>query len=258
MPSSRLYTACANCTPVSSESPISAPDIQRLRWRQASLGVSIIKLDRRFQPRDTLSENTVARYKAAMLRGDAFPPISVARIGRELFVVDGFHRLEAARAAGLETVEARVANMQEDTAVAVAIEANATHGLSLSRSDKRRCFALYVEAGRHLRLDGTVKSLRQIRRELANIAWPNTISRWLRDANIQPTIEDDGPVVSWVDNDITQGEGLDNERLSELQAFVDSADYLYQQLEDAESRLVAREWIKRLWSRVEAHDALEI
>jgi hypothetical protein len=148
-----------------------------------------------------LSEERVAKYAYDMRRGDEFPPIRVARVGKELCVLDGFHRVEAARSARLDAIAAYIAPMSERAAVSVAIGANARHGLNLNRKDKRRCFDLYCAAGGHLTADGSVKSLRQIRADLDGIAWPQTISNWLKDAGISPAEDPAGPNVAWQDEE---------------------------------------------------------
>lgn len=177
------------------EDPISA-----LTWRTRQMNPAIITRERRYQPRDSdLSQERVARYALDMSRGDKFPPITVGHVGKIMYLLDGFHRVEAADKAGLKSLEAVIAPMDETTAILVAIAANAKHGLNLTGKDKRRCFQLYCECGGHLHKDGTVKSLRHIRRDLGDIAWPNTISAWLRKAGIEPTL-DEGPSVDWAED----------------------------------------------------------
>jgi len=144
-----------------------------------------------------------------MRRGDEFPPIQLARVGGELCVIDGFHRVEAARAAGIETIPAYISPLSEPEAVRAAIAANAKHGLNLSGKDKRRCFEIYCKSGAHRRSDGAVKSLRQIRTDLDGIAWPQTISNWLRKAGITPAEDPKGPNVAWADEEPETAELMD-------------------------------------------------
>lgn len=64
--------------------------------------------DRSFRP---LSPNVRGRWErmaAAMRRGEAFPPISVYRVGDVHFVRDGHHRVSVARSLRREDIEARV------------------------------------------------------------------------------------------------------------------------------------------------------
>ena len=145
-----------------------------------------------------------------MERGERFEPILLGNVGTEgPFVLDGFHRVEAARRAGVKNLDARVATMSEETATLVAIEANAQHALNLSRKDRRRCFRMFCAVGRHLKADGSVKPLRQLRTELGNIAVASTISRWLAEDSIVPSDDDgDDAVLPWRDED-EQGPDLD-------------------------------------------------
>lgn len=170
-------------------------------WRWRRINPHSVQCASRFQPRVALSDEQVNKYAAAMRRGDTFPPIRVARVGSSLCVLDGFHRVEAARAIGRESIGAYITSMSEKEAMRVAISANALHGLNLNRKDKRRCFNLYVEGGGHLRPDGSVKSLRQIRNDLENIVSHQTVSNWLRAAGIAPAEDPVGPNVSWADEE---------------------------------------------------------
>jgi hypothetical protein len=128
-----------------------------------------------------------------MRKGDEFPPIAVAKVQGRLYVVDGFHRLAAARAAKRTTIAALVAAMTEKEAVITAIHANSTHGLRLTNSDKRRCLELFCGAGHHLRSNGTVKSSRRIAEELFRIVSHTKVALFLKEAQIEPgEAEDDG------------------------------------------------------------------
>lgn len=81
---------------------------------------------------------TVAEYADAMQAGEVFPPIVVWRVGDELHLSDGYHRLAALRKLGRVTVEADV---REGTALELfehALGANARHGLPRTQEDKRK------------------------------------------------------------------------------------------------------------------------
>lgn len=52
----------------------------------------------------------VAEYRAAMRRGDRFPPIAVVRFGGRLYVADGHKRLAACEALEVETLVVEVWN----------------------------------------------------------------------------------------------------------------------------------------------------
>lgn len=62
------------------------------------------------------------------------PPIIVN--GRTMRVVDGMHRVHAARMHGREEIEARLFDGDDATAFILAVEANVRHGLPLSQADR--------------------------------------------------------------------------------------------------------------------------
>ncbi|MEU2084758.1 ParB N-terminal domain-containing protein [Streptomyces albus] len=76
---------------------------------------------------------------------EALPPILVHR--ETLRVIDGMHRLRAARLRGDETIEVDFFEGDESDAFALAVRLNITHGLPLSRADRmaaaRRLLAMY-------------------------------------------------------------------------------------------------------------------
>lgn len=128
----------------------------------------------------------VRMLAAAMDSGAEVPPIRVARLGRALCVVDGFHRLAAARSLGLDGIEALVAPMSREAARAYAMTANVTHGRNLTGKDRARIFGAYLEAGRHLDDLGDVKSSRAISAELEGMYSHTHVMRKLRDHGIEP------------------------------------------------------------------------
>ena len=69
-----------------------------------------ITLDSDLQIRVTgINHEAVDDYASAIKRGDAFPPVTLFKVGKELFLVDGFHRFAAHRKAGESEIEAIVA-----------------------------------------------------------------------------------------------------------------------------------------------------
>lgn len=64
--------------------------------------------DRAFRPTSGRSRARWERIAVAYRSGQELPPIRVRRVGDMHFVVDGHHRVSAARALGLDTLDARV------------------------------------------------------------------------------------------------------------------------------------------------------
>ncbi|MFC0107541.1 ParB N-terminal domain-containing protein [Kibdelosporangium aridum] len=62
------------------------------------------------------------------------PPILVQQEGCR--VIDGLHRLEAARQRGDQTIPARFVDCSDSEALVIAMEANTSHGLPLTKNDR--------------------------------------------------------------------------------------------------------------------------
>ena len=89
------------------------------------LGLQVIRLDsvvgtvdrsrdfdRAFRPTSGRTRARWERIAAAYRGGESLPPVHVKRVGDMHFVVDGHHRVSAARALGLETLDARVTEVR--------------------------------------------------------------------------------------------------------------------------------------------------
>jgi hypothetical protein len=68
--------------------------------------------DRAFRPTSGRTRARWERIAAAYRTGESLPPIRVRRVGDMHFVVDGHHRVSAARALGLDTLDARVTEVR--------------------------------------------------------------------------------------------------------------------------------------------------
>lgn len=99
------------------------------------VAIDAIVIDQRLMVRDLHSE-TVEAYRARWAEGDELPPVHVVQIEGALMLVDGRHRLEARRRAGLKDVTARVTKGDLDDARMAACTANASNGLPLTRAQK--------------------------------------------------------------------------------------------------------------------------
>jgi ParB-like chromosome segregation protein Spo0J len=77
--------------------------------------------------------------------GDVLPPIVVHR--PTMRVIDGMHRLHAARLRGADEIEVRFFDGDEASAFVLGVQLNVTHGLPLSLADRRaaadRIISLY-------------------------------------------------------------------------------------------------------------------
>ncbi|MCL6683457.1 ParB N-terminal domain-containing protein [Sphingomonas alba] len=151
-----------------------------------------LNIDQRFQIRaEGLDAKRVKKYVYDMRRGDGFPAITVASVDGRLYILDGFHRVEAALQAGLPALNAKIAKLSEQAAVREAFKANVDHGLNLNRKDKRNIFRIYLERGDHLGRDGSPKSLRRMASDLHYIVSHATVRNWLKAEGITPAEDPD-------------------------------------------------------------------
>ncbi len=108
-----------------------------------------VRTDGGTQPRASLDAATLAEYAERMLldaagglvvdpEGRAWEEIVVFDDGDSLWLADGFHRVEAARRAGLEGLQAQVKPGGLRDAIRYSLGVNATHGKRRTRADKRR------------------------------------------------------------------------------------------------------------------------
>jgi len=97
-----------------------------------------VRLDGGTQPRGWLNEETVAGYAEALARGDIFPPARVVYDGTSYWLIDGFHRIAAARRCAWTDFECSVDSGTLEDAQWRSYSVNAAHGLQRSNEDKRR------------------------------------------------------------------------------------------------------------------------
>ena len=102
------------------------------------------------QTRDGLAKAVVKDYAEALKAGTKFPPVTVVQdnVTGQLYLVDGYHRKDAAILAGLEMIEAEVTEGSFTDAVRLAIKANAAHGLRRTKADKTNAIKLALGAFR--------------------------------------------------------------------------------------------------------------
>ena len=101
-----------------------------------SLGIDEIKADfEAYAYRDDLDGETVKRYQQII---DDLPPVDVFNTDEGLILVGGYHRLEAHRQEGRETITATIHQGTVVEAKMFACKANAQHGLNMTASERKR------------------------------------------------------------------------------------------------------------------------
>jgi ParB-like nuclease domain len=122
--------------------------------------------------------------------GDTLPPIIVHR--PTMRVIDGTHRVRAALLNGRNMIRARVLDCDDAVAFVLAVQANVTHGLPLSRSDRaaaaRRIIANHPEWSDRAVAAATAlsdKTVSRIRRR-STAETPQSNMRLGRDGRMRP------------------------------------------------------------------------
>jgi hypothetical protein len=90
------------------------------------------------QTRAEMRADTVNDYATDMLDGASFPPIIVFYDGCDYWLADGYHRVEAKRKIGHDTITAEIRQGSSRDAVLYGVGSNASHGLRRTQADKRR------------------------------------------------------------------------------------------------------------------------
>jgi hypothetical protein len=137
------------------------------------------------QIRVEMRPETVNDYSNDLLDGAIFPPIIVFYDGSDYWLADGFHRVEAGRKIGRETIVAEIREGSSRDAVLHGVGSNAVHGLRRTQADKRRAVERLLTDSEWARWSdrkiGEVakvdhKTVGTIRRELAG-EFPTTTSK---------------------------------------------------------------------------------
>jgi hypothetical protein len=147
-----------------------------------SLGIDAITLDSELQPRVKLDDSTVARYVEALQRGDKFPAVTVFYDGGKYWLADGFHRVSAAKQAGIAEIEVEIRDGGKKEALLFSVAANEEHGLPRTQADRRKAVTTLLkypdlnqlsdrEIGRLCRVDH--KTVAKYRNEVLSGEFPS-------------------------------------------------------------------------------------
>src|SRR3569833_460857 len=117
-------------------------------------------------PRARRCEETVIRYMESF---SALPPVRVQATTN--VVVDGYHRVEAAIRLGLEEIEVKLENIDDEELKMVAGLANVEHGQPLTRAERNKLAVALVR---------TYGKLREEAAELLGMS-PNAVTLALRE-----------------------------------------------------------------------------
>jgi ParB-like chromosome segregation protein Spo0J len=102
--------------------------------RLPEVGVPIASLVPAFHLRASGVDAAHVQLLASAAGSVRLPPILVQKNGTR--IIDGMHRIEAARLRGEWSIEARIVDCTDAQALILAIKSNTLHGLPLSKSDR--------------------------------------------------------------------------------------------------------------------------
>src|SRR5258706_10384534 len=89
------------------------------------LKINEIVIDSSLQTRAEIIEDHVREYAERMEANEEFPPVDVFKIGKQLMLVDGFHRFSAAKQCNRKSISAIVHDGSREDALRFALSANA-------------------------------------------------------------------------------------------------------------------------------------
>lgn len=161
--------------------------MSRKEHKRVTLPVELLKEHQEFpQVRARVIQGEISLLCKKLKQGISLPPIEVAQIGQNYYVIDGWHRLKAA-------VRAKIAKIPCDVyykitipeAKARSVDANTSHGKNLDGRDCRPAFIRYMEGNSHILEDGSAgprayKSYRVIEAELG-CGGKSSIERWMKE-----------------------------------------------------------------------------
>lgn len=114
-----------------------------LEYKQ--LDITQLRTDGGTQPRKAIDNVLVSEYAEAMKSGAEFPPVVAFWDGVDYWLVDGFHRLHAARGAEMKSISVERHEGTRRDAVIYSVGANAAHGQRRSNDDKRKAVLTLLE-----------------------------------------------------------------------------------------------------------------
>ncbi|MEM3192224.1 MAG: ParB N-terminal domain-containing protein [Candidatus Parvarchaeota archaeon] len=101
------------------------------------IDVEKIKVKDEYYPRELVDWHTVLTYANAMKLGAKFPNIAVGRLGREIYLIDGAHRLSAYKMLKVQQVDCDIIPIKSMNDIyKEAIKRNITNGKPLTFSEK--------------------------------------------------------------------------------------------------------------------------
>jgi len=117
---------------------LTASTVSNVSEGEITLEIARLRRDGGTQSRAELDVDTISDYANAMKAGAKFPAVDAHYDGINYWLVDGFHRIEAALEVNLKTFQVIVHQGTLRDAILYSVGANAIHGLRRKNVDKRR------------------------------------------------------------------------------------------------------------------------
>src|SRR5262245_47303739 len=141
---------CITTGPTQERSHMSTHTIARgVKTKTLMVALDALTRDSNLQPRVQMSDVKPREYAEAMQRGDTFPPIRVIANADHQWLVDGWHRDQAARLLNRKELLAEISSGTYEDAedYVLASEANRSHGLPRTHADVQNaiCRALLMK-----------------------------------------------------------------------------------------------------------------
>lgn len=114
------------------------------------IDIAALWIDKRLQVRCELNEDHIETdLRPKLQNGERLDPIKVGRFNDNLYVVAGFHRVEANKREGNTRIEAEIVTVGTwRELLALALPTNEEHGLPLTKADRRRKVEMTIEEWR--------------------------------------------------------------------------------------------------------------
>jgi protein gp37 len=111
--------------------------------------IDVIARDPEIQAREEMNQDTLTQYSEDWIAGIEFPPVLIFFDGQTYWLADGWHRVQSAEDAGLESVPAEIRQGTRDDALWEAVAANKQHdtgGQRRTNADKRRAVEMALRS----------------------------------------------------------------------------------------------------------------
>lgn len=159
------------------------------------IDIENIVLDSRFQVRERLSESSITELQQLYKDGADLPVLLIAEIEERLYLLAGFHRLEAQKRNGNLQVLSEVRQMNWDEAIILATCSNKNHGTKLTSTEKIAAIkkVLLTASGKNLS-DTDIVKLLGVSRYLIGRARDEMYKEWSQETP-KPEKKDEEPEV---------------------------------------------------------------